>query len=157
MTRQHQRIRLAALSAVIALVITGCNFFGNEEIPYTILDFKGEVVDTAGNPIPGIAIQPLDRYQLPDSIKNDTVKDPSGLAKTITYTDKNGTFALRDKVFSGNSFRYLLLALDVDGEQNGAYKRAIDTIFVATIPGATGSATFNEIKFVMTPGTDEKN
>lgn len=139
------------LLALLCLLCPSCNFFGNGGDSYTQLIFRGSVTDTAGNGIKGIAVQPIERYQLPDSVKCDTVNDPSGLAKIVVYTNDKGEFQLQDKVYSGSNFYYRLVAVDIDGEANGSYEMAVDTIPVYSPYASTGTLSYTDLLLVMKP------
>ena len=98
-------------------------------VPGNFFSLQGNVTDSNGNPIKGIEI----------SVKADTSSpskgdyDPLDDENTKTYletskTDENGDYSLYWNCMNDNYVDFILDIKDVDGEENGSFNDATETV-----------------------------
>lgn len=90
--------------------------------PTAYFTVKGRVTDTAGAPIRGILITPVEAWRCyapdPDFIPDRKVETAPLFSEPI-YTSETGEYELRNTCFDWNEFFVTVLVEDVDGPRNG--------------------------------------
>ena len=117
-------------------------------VPGNIFDLNGEVIDIKGNAIQGIEINVKVNAESASKSDSDPLNEERD-SKTYldsTTTDENGKFNLHWHCQNESYIDFIIEAKDVDGELNGSYDDATETVSYR-VADVEGKSPFGNIEY----------